>query len=107
LNTRSFGRSQAKLVRTLLPGKTWPSPAARRSNFRDFSVSIMPMMLGYLLVSMVTMNVADPADVSPVAAWYPSVSAVVIPPAHSPSQLRLSLPVIFLATSAAFACAVR
>ena len=67
----------------------------------------MPMMLGHRLVSIVTMNVAEPAEASPVAARYPSMSAVVIPPAHSPSQLMVSLPVIFLTTSAARACAAR
>ena len=74
---------------------------------RDLAVSIMPMMFGHLLVSIVTMNVAEPAEGSPVAARYPSMSAVVIPPAHSPSQLTVSLPVIFRATSAALACAAR
>jgi hypothetical protein len=63
-----LGRSQAKLVRTLRPGKTSPVSAERRSMFRDCGVSIMPMMLGHRLVSIVTMNVAEPADVSPVAA---------------------------------------
>ncbi len=67
----------------------------------------MPMMLGQELVSIVTMNVAEPADASPVAARCPSMSAVVIPPAHRPSQLTVSLRVIFLTTSAARACAAR
>ena len=94
-------------MRTLRAGRTWPSAAARRSTFRESSVSIMPMMLGHRLVSIVTMNVAEPAEASPVAARYPSMSAVVIPPAHSPSQLTVSLRVIFLITSAALASAVR
>ena len=55
-------------MRTLLPGKTWPASAARLSVFREASVSIIPMMLGHRLVSIVTMNVAEPADASPVAA---------------------------------------
>ena len=75
--------------------------AACSSIFSESSVLSMPTMLGVAFVNIVTRYVAELTDVSPLAASTPRASAFVMPPAHSPSMLMVSLWVMCLTMSTA------
>ena len=105
-NTRSFGRSTANRLRSAVPGTISSFAAACSSAVRVWVVSSMPTTFGLSPVSMVT-TVSHLADSSPIAARCASTYASVMPPAHSPSRLILSLRVIFLAAPLARSAAAR
>ena len=75
--------------------------AASSSIFSESSVLSMPTTLGDEFVIIVTRNVAELTDESPLAASTPRASVFVMPPAHSPSMLMVSLWVMSLTMSTA------
>src|ERR1700723_4806025 len=65
------------------------------------SVANIPVIEGILVSSIVTSSVTALTRLSPEAARCPSISEVVMPPAHTPSTLQSGLPVISQAAAIA------
>ena len=106
MKTRSLGRVQANTL-----ARVGPSSIPLRLEFQRlvaivFSEPNAPMSAGESKSSSITPNAAALTRSSPIAARWLSSIEVMIPPAHSASVLRSSLPVMSRTTSVASRTAV-